>query len=727
MVKKFLYFLASLIIILSIIVFYLTIIGHETDKLNQNIKNKINENYPKLNIELEKINLLLNPFNFTIKLKTKNPKIKSKDINIDIQEVSTEINIIAFLKKEFGINNIFFKSNKNSIKDVLKIFRLNQDSPQLYILQNILKSGLITVNAKIVFDEKGRVKNNYEIFGNIENLSLKLLNKQEIENINTSFLLKENNLKLENIKLKYSNLNIASENVSILKAKDIFYINGNFENKNSKISQNILDLISNKQKFQDVILSSKNTFDLKISKKYKISDFNIKSNINIKQALLILKNQNLKKIILELDDKILLQDHKIEFIYNKNLKLKGKGKINVKDKVDDIIYNFNNTKLDSIFDIKILFDKIPLNLDFINYKKDENVKSNLEIKIKNTKNHTQLSRLNYKSDDLNFSAEKVNFNKDFQIKDFDKINVNFRDSRNLISDLKIKKNNKIYFISANNFIIDTFVEDIITNKSKIKLKLFDDNKKTFHFKINSAYLDNEHSLLDLSGKFQILKNDIFDLDLTSNFNGNKNISLSIRTSNSTKVTTFYSELAKPFVKKFKFIKGFEDGVINFSSSNKNGLSKSILRINDFKLKELPVLTKILTLASLQGISDLLTGEGVRFDEFEMLFSNKDDLMTVNEIYSIGPAISILMEGYVQSDKLISLKGTLVPATTINKFVASIPVLGEILVGKKTGEGVFGVSFKIKGHPNDLKTSVDPIKTLTPRFITRTLEKIKKNN
>jgi len=66
-------------------------------------------------------------------------------------------------------------------------------------------------------------------------------------------------------------------------------------------------------------------------------------------------------------------------------------------------------------------------------------------------------------------------------------------------------------------------------------------------------------------------------------------------------------------------------------------------------------------------------------------------------------------------------------TTINKFVASIPVLGEILVGKKTGEGVFGVSFKIKGHPNDLKTSVDPIKTLTPRFITRTLEKIKKNN
>ena len=48
-------------------------------------------------------------------------------------------------------------------------------------------------------------------------------------------------------------------------------------------------------------------------------------------------------------------------------------------------------------------------------------------------------------------------------------------------------------------------------------------------------------------------------------------------------------------------------------------SKSKLKINDFKLYELPVLTKILTLASLQGIADLLTGEGIRFNELEMDF------------------------------------------------------------------------------------------------------------
>ena len=73
----------------------------------------------------------------------------------------------------------------------------------------------------------------------------------------------------------------------------------------------------------------------------------------------------------------------------------------------------------------------------------------------------------------------------------------------------------------------------------------------------------------------------------------------------------------------------------------------------------------------------------------------------------------LMEGYIETKKLISLRGTLVPATTINRSIASIPLIGNILVGKKIGEGVFGVSYKVKGPPNNLKTTVNPIKTLTP--------------
>ncbi len=144
------------------------------------------------------------------------------------------------------------------------------------------------------------------------------------------------------------------------------------------------------------------------------------------------------------------------------------------------------------------------------------------------------------------------------------------------------------------------------------------------------------------------------------------------------------------------------------------------------MQEVPALAKLLTLASLQGIADLLTGEGIRFSDFEMNFSNEKNLMKINELYAIGPAISILMDGYIEGKNLISLRGTMVPATTINRTISSIPLIGNILVGKKVGEGVFGVSFKVKGPPKKLKTTVNPVKTLTPRFITRTLEKLKDN-
>ena len=81
----------------------------------------------------------------------------------------------------------------------------------------------------------------------------------------------------------------------------------------------------------------------------------------------------------------------------------------------------------------------------------------------------------------------------------------------------------------------------------------------------------------------------------------------------------------------------------------------------------------------------------------MKFSNIEGLTTIEEMYAIGPAVSILMDGYVQSKKLVSLRGTLVPATTINRTIASIPVLGNILVGKKTGEEFLVSASKLKEH------------------------------
>ena len=122
----------------------------------------------------------------------------------------------------------------------------------------------------------------------------------------------------------------------------------------------------------------------------------------------------------------------------------------------------------------------------------------------------------------------------------------------------------------------------------------------------------------------------------------------------------------------------------------------------------------------------MSGDGISFELLEIKLSKDKEVLKIDEIYAVGPSISILMDGYVENKTgLTSLRGTMVPAKELNKLISKIPILGNILIQKDVSEGLFGVSFKMKGMPGKIKTTVNPIKTITPRFITKALEKLKK--
>ena len=101
-----------------------------------------------------------------------------------------------------------------------------------------------------------------------------------------------------------------------------------------------------------------------------------------------------------------------------------------------------------------------------------------------------------------------------------------------------------------------------------------------------------------------------------------------------------------------------------------------------------------------------------------------ELLKLNEILALGPSMSVLMEGYQDKNGLTSLRGTLVPAKTLNKMISKIPVIGKIVIPKEVGEGMFGVSFKLKGPKGKIKTSINPIRTITPRFIQKIVDRNK---
>ncbi len=329
--------------------------------------------------------------------------------------------------------------------------------------------------------------------------------------------------------------------------------------------------------------------------------------------------------------------------------------------------------------------------------------------------------------DNSFLVKNLSLNDKLKILSIDLLDLNYINNDKIQNRINLKRNKKNYKIKGKNFDANKLIEELLKDKKNDDdFSIFENLNSNIDIKIDKTYLDDLTYVKNLSGNIKFIDNKINKLKLDSKFSNNKELKITINTNNNEKITTLFSNYPKPLLKQYKFIKGFEEGVLDFYSIKKNDVSNSVLIIDNFKVQEVPILAKLLTLASLQGIADLLTGEGIRFTDLEMRFSNKKGLMKIDEMYAIGPAISILMDGYIENKKLISLRGTLVPATTINRSIASIPLIGNILVGKKTGEGVFGVSFKIKGPPKNLKTTVNPVKTLTPRFITRTLEKIKKN-
>ena len=195
--------------------------------------------------------------------------------------------------------------------------------------------------------------------------------------------------------------------------------------------------------------------------------------------------------------------------------------------------------------------------------------------------------------------------------------------------------------------------------------------------------------------------------------------------NDKKFLEIYSDLPQPLLTEYSFFKGLSGGKLLFSSIIENSKSSSILKIENFKVVNAPGVVKILSLADLGGLADLAEGEGLTFDILEINMEKNKDFLKLNEILALGPSMSVLMEGYQDKNGLTSLRGTLVPAKTLNKMISKIPVIGNIIIPKEVGEGLFGISFKMKGPKGKMKTTINPIKTLTPRFIQKILEN-KKN-
>ena len=729
--KRIVKILVILIITLATIVIYLSSYGVKTDKFNKEIIKNVSKINKKINLSLNEVNYLLNPLNFSINISTKNPKILLEDKSLDLKDITSNISLKSFISNQFSIDDLKISTKEIKIKDLISLTRAVEGSPQLFVLDNITKEGLISTDINLKFDLDGEIKNNYQITGTVKKAKFNIFNKVEIDDLNLLFNISNNQLTLKKIETNLNSIKLKSPLIKIEKKKDIFFVDGEVANKEQNFDINKLKPIfgdlPNNIEIEKIDFNSINIFSFNVNKKLKLKDLKLETNLNLENFQIVKNPLNLKTFLPNYTEQIKFKDHKIKIKLIKGmLDIKGDGDIYIGDESEQLSYSVIKDDRKITFDTNLNIKNNPLTINFLDYKKKKENSSEILLKGIYKKNKELIFKdISITEKNNQILIRDLLFSKNFKIKDLSYIKLNYRNKNDLLNNLELKKNKSNFSINGKSFDATQLINNSMSDDESTTI--FENFNSKFDIKIGTAYINKNDYTKNLAGYFTFKNNKLDKLNLASTFSNNKKMNLSIETNNQNEtITKFFSNYPKPLIKRYDFIKGFEEGYLNFNSIKKDGVSNSVLIIDNFKVKEVPVFAKLLSLASLQGIADLLTGEGIRFTDFEMRYSSQKGLTNIEEMYAIGPAISILMDGYIESKKLVSLRGTLVPATTINRSIASIPLLGKILIGEKTGEGVFGVSFKIKGPPKNLSTTVNPIKTLTPRFITRTLEKIKKN-
>jgi hypothetical protein len=148
-------------------------------------------------------------------------------------------------------------------------------------------------------------------------------------------------------------------------------------------------------------------------------------------------------------------------------------------------------------------------------------------------------------------------------------------------------------------------------------------------------------------------------------------------------------------------------------------------LSDFTLVNAPVLARLFNALSLTGLLDLLNNKGMEFHKAKVEFFWTDHgppaqqqnarALQLKDGETSGSSLGLTFEGHVDEwKKTYDLSGTIIPVSDINKLVASIPLVGNIITG---GSGsVFAATYSISGPKADPKVSVNPVSILAPGLV-----------
>jgi hypothetical protein len=149
--------------------------------------------------------------------------------------------------------------------------------------------------------------------------------------------------------------------------------------------------------------------------------------------------------------------------------------------------------------------------------------------------------------------------------------------------------------------------------------------------------------------------------------------------------------------------------------------KARVTMSDVRIKQAPLLAQVLSLASLRGLTDVLSGEGVLFSRVEAPVTFENGRIMLPGLKASGPAMGLTARGWIAPRQgELSLDGVLVPSFGVNSALGGIPIIGDLFVSRQ-GEGIFAPTYSVRGTFSRARVSINPIAAVTPGVLRRIFE------
>ena len=720
MKKFFINSILSIFILLIILTAILTTIGVETNKFNKLISEKISQT-KNIKLKLNTIKFKIDLKQVSLFLETQNPNIIYKNVSIPVRNIKIYIDFTSLLKSTPKVKKTHLVLEELNISQLNKLSLMLKPSNFKSLLNNKIKEGKLLSEIEIFFSDQGEFEN-FIAKGQINSLKMELFKDLSFTKVNLNFFADKNDILIQSIYGNLEDIKISDGDIKLNFENGIKF-NSNFKSKinlDKKLLKKYTSIFKENNfinKIHNLKAEFSNDLSINLDNTYKVKDYNYSIYGKLEKGKLEFPTAIKNSILNEELKEIFLSDLQLKTIFApKKIGFKGSGK-----------YSFNNSdflkiKLDNnldndLLDLKIDFDLINyLQIDLINYKKPKNTIANISIDLKKKGNNIVVNKIDYKERNNLIKIENLKF-KENKFNSFKKIKV-----ATLNNDFLFQSGKKI-LIKGSKFDASNLFKYFNDQEDE---NLFEklNNDIEIDFRVIKVPMSERLQNFKLLGK--IKKGKFIKISSKGDFGDNNYLDISMKKAKDSekKYLEIYSDLTRPLLTEYSFFKGLSGGKLLFTSIIDGEKSNSKLKIENFKVVNAPGVVKLLSLADLGGLADLAEGEGLSFDILEIDMEKKRNFLKLNEILALGPSISVLIEGYQDENELTSLRGTLVPAKTLNKIISKIPVIGNIVIPKDVGEGMFGISFKMKGPKGKIKTTINPIRTLTPRFIQKIIDRNK---